>query len=133
MEMLLHQKTLMFTLQVTSPLHWKLEICTRLFQDAYCLGVGESLKFMAQHEMQTRQQLLIKHVIEELQIISAMLKRVIGKILEHLFRQIHVIVDIVKGHFWLDHPKFSKVTRCITILRTECRAKRINLSQRGRT
>ena len=50
-------------------------------------------------------------------------------ILDELFRQLHIVQDIIESHFRLDHPELGQVARRIGVFRTESRTECINLSQ----
>ena len=70
-------------------------------------------------------------LVEELEIVTAVVKRVLHQMLDEVLCQVHIIIDVVECHLRLHHPELCKVSRGVGILRTESRSESVNLTQSG--
>ena len=52
-----------------------------------------------------------------------------NNITNELFSQIHIILKIIEGHLWLDHPKLGQVSGSIAVLCTKGWAECIDLTK----
>ena len=48
--------------------------------------------------------------------------------LQHTFNRVHVLEDVIEGHFRLDHPEFGKMSAGFRFLSSERGPKSINLT-----
>ena len=100
-----------------------------LFQDLDTLGIGQADERILQYALQTADQLLVEHVVQELDVILAIVQSPLYAILDELLCQLHVVENIIEGHFRFNHPELGQVARCIGVFGTESRSERIDLSQ----
>lgn len=68
-------------------------------------------------------------VFKEFQVFRTLVQCKLDTVLEIVFCQINVIRQISKGNFWLNHPKFTKMTNRMTIFSTKCRSERVHIRQ----
>ena len=118
--------------QVNAPVNREFKLVTfldSLFQNLDTLGIGKAHEIVFYHEVQAVNQGLVNHFVEELQIVLTILKSPVYTILDEVLGQVHVVVDVVEGHFGLNHPELSQMTRRVGIFSTESRTKRIDGSQ----
>src|SRR5260370_7480895 len=91
---------------------------------------GESLKWSLEHEIESPEQFLVHKLREEFHLFRTVFADVYDQIFYHLFREIHVAVQIAKRHFRLNHPELAGVPRSVRVFGTECRPKGVNSRQR---
>ena len=101
----------MLRLQISTPENGKLKFLIRFLQNFNGFGIGETLEIVFHDTFQLLNQLLIEHFLLKFEIISAIIERIFNKIFQKIFGQIHVIYNVVKCHFRLNHPEFCQVTR----------------------
>ena len=121
--MLFYEIALMFARQVSTPIDGELELTTsfdRCLEDLDTLGIGHTLEGLIQYEAQTIDELLVKVLSEERQVIHTVIKSPLHAVLDELLCQIHILLDLKESYFGLDHPELCEVTRRIGVLRTEC-------------
>ena len=80
--------------------------------------------------MQTLDQTFVHILVEELQIILAVVKSPANAILDEVLFYIHQIVFVDKGNLRLNHPELSQVSRRVAVLGAERRTEGVNLTQR---
>ena len=100
-----------------------------LFQYLDSFSVRQANEWVFQDPFQTSDQFLIEHIVQELDILHTVIQRPLYAIFNELLGQLHIVRDIIKSDFRLNHPEFRQMTRRIWVLSAERRAKRINLSQ----
>ena len=54
-----------------------------------------------------------EHIIQELNIIIAVIQSPLHTIFDKFLSQIHVVVNVIESDFRLNHPEFRQVTRSI--------------------
>ena len=104
-------------------------ISNSLFQDLDSFRIRQTDEIVFQHSLQTFDQTFIEHIVQKFDIVHAVVQSPLYTILDELFRQLHIVQDIIESHFRFDHPELGQVTRSIGVFRTESRAECINLSQ----
>ena len=117
--MLLHEVALMLALKVDAPTDGILElsaVCDRLLEDLNALGILQADEFRPQHALQAPDQLGIIAVVEELDVVVAVVQRILHQVLDEVLGEVHVVVDVVEGHFRLDHPELGEVARGVGVL-----------------
>ena len=82
------------------------------------------------HELQPRDQFRVPHFVHELQILAAVVQGIVDQILEKLFGQLHVVLQLIEGHLRFDHPELGEMARRVGIFGTERGAEGIDPSQR---
>ena len=130
-EMLLNQEAFMFRSQVNPPIYRELEcmaFSNSLFQNLAPFCIRQTDEIVFQHSLQTFDQTFIEHIVQEFDIVHTVVQSPLYTILDELFRQLHIIQNIVESHFRLDHPELGQVSRRIGVFRTESRTECINLS-----
>ena len=80
--------------------------------------------------MEPLQQYLIHKAVEKLHFLRCVIQYILYDIFEHILSKLHVILQIGKRHFRLNHPEFRRMARSIGIFRTESRPKRIYIAER---
>ena len=135
-EMLFHEVALVLALQVGAPVHGIFELHPVLrsflkYSDA--LGVFQPHEFGVHHAFEPCDQLVVVAVVEELDVVAAVLNRIPDEVLDEVLGQVHVVVDVVERHFGLYHPEFREVARGVGVLRAEGRPEGVDLAERGRS
>ncbi len=52
-------------------------------------------------------------VVEETDIVFAMLKSIVDAIFYELFREVHVVGNLIESHLRLHHPELRKMSGCV--------------------
>ncbi len=102
-----------------------------LFQKIDSLSVRDPLEWALHYKIESSEQLLIDKFREQLHLVRTILANIGNQIFHYLFGQIHVAIQIAKGHLRLDHPEFAGVPRRVGIFGAKSRAKRVNLRERA--
>ena len=119
----------MLGLQVNAPAYFILEVVIVLFQQFDGIGVAHAGKIAVGNQLQTLDQALIKELIEECQLVRAVIQQVADNILGHGLGGVHVGIQVSKCHFRLNHPELCGMAGIIALLCAEGRAKGVNLAQ----
>ena len=109
----------MLRLQVNTPLHGIFELLLSLQKNVDGLGVAQTHEFNLGDGFETSDQFLVEHIVEELEVVHVVVQRVLHQILDEILSQIHIVLDVVKGHFGLDHPELSQVARSVAVFGAE--------------
>ncbi len=112
-EMFLDKIPFMFGLEVGAPVNGKFPGLPGSFENGNRLGIGEPFEIATDYLFQPVNQPFIIHFIQKLKVVHAVIQGVLHEILQKIFRQVHVIMDIVKGHLGFNHPEFGQVAWCI--------------------
>ena len=67
---------------------------------------------------------------KEFDIVAAIVESVAYAVFEEILGKIHVLVDVDKRHFRLDHPELCQMSGCVGVLGTESGTERIDGSKR---
>ena len=102
-----------------------------LLQQLDRLGVGDALEWPFDDEIEPSEQFLVDELGEEVQLLRAVLANVPHQIFHDFLRQIHVALQIGKGHLRLDHPELVRVARGIRVFGAKGRTKRVDFRQRA--
>ena len=132
--MLLDKVALMLALEVYAPGYRILElrsVCDGLFQYLYSLGVLKTHKINAYYTLEAFYEGVVIAVVQEFDIIVAVVKGILDKMLDEVLGQVHVLVDVIECHFGLYHPELGKVPWRIGVLCAERWAESIDLSKSG--
>ena len=136
----------MFRLQVDTPtIHRILELALLVVvgvtQDIDGFGVGQAHELMLKHKVQLADELhrfvffllalffVLQAFAEELEVVHVVVQSILDQVFQHFLCQIHVVVDVVEGHFRLNHPELGQVAGSVGVLSTEGGSKSINLAQ----
>lgn len=52
--------------------------------------------------------------------------------LDELLGVVHIVLQVGEGHLGLNHPKLRQVAACVRVLRAECGAEGVDVSQCAR-
>ena len=126
---LLGQVALVLGLEVAAPLHLIVKLVVVLLENLHGLGVAHPAEVGGGHMLQPLLQALIHEGVEEVHLIGALVHDIADDILEHILRQIHVVVQIGEGDLRLDHPKFRSVALGVGVLRPEGGAEGVNTAE----
>jgi hypothetical protein len=142
-----HQKPLVFGLQIDAPagdgvLELLFLIGLGCLKDVDGLGVGEAYKGVLQHKPEFFQQALFgalvfgllalffsQTLVQKGQVFGAFFQNVAYNVLGEGLGQVYVGVEVVKGHFRLNHPEFRQVPCGVGVFRSEGGAKGVDLAQ----
>ena len=119
----------MLRLQVHAPGYLVLKIVVVFLQNFDGVRVGHMAEFRIQHMIQTIQQPFVDKGVEEIHLLRRFLQHVTDDVFQHALRQRHVIVQIRKGNLRLNHPELRRVAGGVGILRTESRAKGVDIAE----
>ncbi len=68
-------------------------------------------------------------LVKKLHVFVAVIQTIAEDPFQEIFGQRHVVAQIKKRGFWLDHPKFSQMATGVAIFCTKGWSKRVNASQ----
>ncbi len=129
--MLLDQVAFVLALEVRAPVNRILELTSVLdgcFQDIHGLGIGNALEGDAQHAAQALDETVVVFVVEELQVVHAVVQGVLDQVFYEFLGQDHVVFQLVEGHFRFNHPELGQVAGCIGILGAEGRTEGVDFT-----
>src|SRR5699024_12031721 len=102
------------------------------FEDFISILISYALEFILGYKFQFLAQghrgsfflglLLIflgQSIFQEFQIIPAVFENIVDDVLDKIFGQIHIAVEITKSHFGFDHPKLGQMTGSIRVFGPE--------------
>ena len=115
--------------EVVAPIARELELVTvadGFLQDADTLGVGKSHEAIGKNALKSLDERLVDHLIQELEIIAAVVESPTHTVLDEVLLEIHQLFLVYEGHFGLNHPELSQMARRITILGTESRSESVD-------
>ena len=126
---LLCQVALVLSLKVDAPLDRVVELLAGLQKNIDCFRVSHMAEFSARYALQAINETLVDELIEESHLFRSILKNIVDDILDHRFRDFHVIFKICKCHLRLNHPELRCMARGIGILGTECRSECVHVAE----
>ena len=136
LEMVLHQIALMLTGQVHAPGNGELKLMAGghgLLQNTDTLCVRQAHKRALKHRLQTAEQRLVDHLVEELQVVLAVLQSPAHTILDKVLLQVHQVIEVDESHLGLNHPKLGQMARRVAVLGAEGGAEGVDGAQGGGT
>ena len=131
--MVFYQIAFVLGSQVDPPVYGEFKLmplCYGFFQNLDTFRIRQTNEVFFQYTLQALYQTLVKHIIQELHIIGAVIQSPLYAELDEFFRQVHVIGNVIERNFRLHHPELSQVTGGIGVFRTERRPERIDSAQR---
>ena len=120
--------------KVHAPAHGELKLATvgnSLLKNLDTLGIGETHKGVGQHALQSVDECLVDHLVQELKVILTVVECPLNAILNEVFFKIHQVVHVDERHLWLYHPELCQVTGSVGVLCTERRTEGIDSTQGG--
>ena len=100
-----------------------------LFKDFNCFCISNSCEIRIYNVVQTVDQSFVYERIEEIHLFRSVFHHIADNIFQHVFCKDHVIFQICKCDFRLDHPELGGMTCGVGILRTECRSECVNVAE----
>ncbi len=82
--------------------------------------------------VQAVDEALVHELVEELHLLGRVVHDVADHVLEHVLRQLHIILQIGKAELRLDHPELRRVTGGVGLLRAEGGSESIYVAERER-
>ena len=130
LEVLLYKIALMLTAEVHAPTGDRefelMSVLDSLLQDADALGIRQAYEILLDDRLQRSDQRLVDHLVEELQVVLAVVQGPLHAVLDEVFLKIHQLVLVDEGNLRLDHPELSQVARRITVLSAESRTEGVD-------
>ena len=130
--MLLDEIAFMFRSQVVTPVAGELKLATiadSLLEDFDTLGVGQSDEIRLHCAFKASDERLVNHLIEEGEVILAVVECPTDAILDEVLFKIHQFLLVEEGHFRLNHPELCQMTGRVAVLGTEGRTESIDGSE----
>ena len=119
----------MLGLHVNTELRRIFELVTGVFHNLNSLGISNACKAVFNDIVQFVQQAGFDEFVKQFQIFGAMLHNMSDTAANHILGQIHVVINVGKGHLRLNHPKLGGMARGIGVFGAECGAESIDISQ----
>ena len=95
----------MLRCKVHAPVNGELELLAAFLQNLDSFGVGETHEVVLHHEVQTVYQLLVEVLVQEGDVVGAMLQGVVDAIFDEFLGEVHVVLDLVESNLRLVGPK----------------------------
>ena len=133
-EVALHQVALVLAGQVAAPVDGEFELLAPghgLLQYADALGVGQADELRPHHAAQAVEQPLIDHLVEEGEVVHAVVQRPLHAVLYELLLQVHQLGEVGEGHLGLHHPELGQVAGRVRVFSAERGAEGVDGSQGG--
>ncbi len=118
----------MFGLQIGAPLHGIVPGLACIQKDLYGLSIGYSVKRSLHDESKPLPQPFVHEVEKQFEILLAGIQNFLYHPFQKIFSAIHILLQIAKGDFRFNHPKFASVTGRIRVFRAEGRAEGVDFS-----
>src|SRR5438105_2311252 len=118
----LDENRFVFSAQVVAPLHGTALLLESLYRVAVVDAWKRRLDFLEFRNI----------ALELLELGLAALEHAGNDIGDEILLEPHVVVGVVEGYLWLDHPEFSQVPARFRFFGPKRRAETVDLSQRGR-
>ena len=120
----------MLGLQIGAPLDLVLEVVVVLLQQLYGIGVAYAGKLGVCDQLQPLDQTLIEELVEEGQLIGAVVQQIADDIAGHRLGGLKVGVQVGEGHLRLDHPELGGMAGVVALLGAEGGAEGVDVAQR---
>src|SRR5210317_1709541 len=120
----------MFGLQINPPAHRKFEAAAGFQKLFDGIGIAYSDKIVVDDMAQLIDQSFFDKFVEQGHILLAVFHYIVEKILQHLFGQIHIAVEIAESHLRFQHPELCQVPAGVRILGPEGRTESIDRAKR---
>ena len=73
-------------------------VLDRLLQDVDTLGVGQSDEVLLDYRLERGDKLLVDHLVEELQVVAAVIQGPVNAILDEVLLEVHQSLLVEEGH-----------------------------------
>ena len=108
-EVFLGEPALVFRLEIGAVCDGEFELLAARLQQLDCVRISDPLERPLDDEIEPRHQLLVDELREQTEVFRAVRSNIADEVFHHLFREIHVALQIAEGDFRLDHPKLIGV------------------------
>ena len=108
--MLFNKISLVLALEVCAPAYRVFPLDTSRLKNLDTFSICKTNEFCVCHTFKTSDEFIVKSVIEELDVIIAVVKGILHEILDELLCEVHVILDVVERHLRFDHPELCEVS-----------------------
>ena len=120
----------MLCLQVDTPLNRILEFFAGFLQQFHRLRVSHSAKIGVHNIVQAFKQSFFHELVEKLHLFRCMLQNIVDDVFDHSLCQLHVILEVCKSDFRLNHPELRRMSCSIGVLGSESRPEGVHVSKR---
>ena len=131
-EVIFHQIAFVLGSQVYPPVNREFELVTfrnGIFQNLDTIRIRQTNEIILQYTLQTFNQALIEHIVQELHIIRTVIQRPFHTIFDELFCQVHIVGNVVERNFRLNHPELCQMAGSIGVFGTESRTECVDSTQ----
>ena len=80
-------------------------------------------------KLQSFFQTFVDELVEEFHFFRALFDSILNQVLDEFLSEIHIALQIAKGHFGLDHPELTRVTGRVGILRAKGWSESVDIGQ----
>ena len=119
----------MLCLKVTTPEYFVIEFVVVFLQKFNCFCVSYMTEFRIYYMVQTIQKSLVDEGIKEVHFLRSILKDITDHVFQHLFCKVHVVIQICKCTFRLDHPELCCMACRVGVLSTESRSECVDITE----
>ena len=130
--MLLGEEALVLGLEVNAPGDGVFEHragVLGVLEDLHGVGVAHAREVARGNVLQALLEALVHPLVEEVQLVGAVLHHVGDDELEHLLRDVHLALEVAEGHLGLDHPELGGMTARVGVLGAEGGAKGVDVAK----
>ncbi len=119
----------MLGLKLGAPLRLIFEFLAGFLQDLDRFGIGHAAEVRTFHMAEALKEAPVDEAVEEFQLFRGIFKHVADDVLQHIFRQVHVVLQIRKCDLRLNHPELRRMARRVGILRAESGTEGIDVAE----
>ena len=81
--------------------------------------------------MEAFKQRLVDHLVEEVEVVGAVVECPAHAVLDEVLGEVHIVVDVVEGYFRLNHPELGEVARRVGVFGAERGAESVDCAEGG--
>ena len=100
-----------------------------LFQKLDGFGIGDVAEIGGHDVVQALQQALVHELVKEAHLLGRILQNVGNDVLDHILSQTHIVGQIGKRDFRLDHPELGGVARGVGVFGAEGGAEGVDVAE----
>ena len=115
-----------FRLQIATPIYGEFKLVLVGKQKFDGFRISQTFKIAAHNVFKAGDKPRIDKLIKECNFFLATVHNVPDDVFDHCFRHIHIVVQVGKRHFGLDHPELRRVTRRVGLFGAESGPESIN-------
>ena len=129
LEFLLGEVALVLGLQITAPGYLIVEFIVVLLEDLDGIGIGHMSEIGVEDMVEAVQKALVDELVEEVHLFGCILQHIADDVFEHVFGQLHVVLEVCEAELGLDHPELSCVTGGVGDLCAESRSEGVDIAE----